>query len=125
MRSLSNSLKALSILGLGIVVFALPCIEAVNANPNSSRRIGGRNGADVSGNSSVNTNVQVDTTGRNNVRQSTESRIQGGGVQNSTSVQLNYSGCASQNSNQSVSQTRDGVGSGASASVSVCNPARR
>jgi hypothetical protein len=123
-KSFTHSVKALSLLGLGIVVFALPCIEAANANPNNSRRTGGRNGADVSGNSSVNTSVQVDTSGRN-ITQTYRSNQQGGGVQNSTGVQLNYSGCDGQNSNQSVSQTRDGVGSGASASVSVCNPARK
>jgi hypothetical protein len=125
MKTNSRSVKILSVLGLGVALFILPCLEAVNANPNTSRRVGQQRGADVSGNSSVNTNVQVDTSGRDNVRQDYRSTQQGNGVQNSTSVQLTTSGCAGQNSNQTVSQTRTSVGSGASASVSVCNPANR
>jgi hypothetical protein len=125
MKTNSRSVKILSVLGLGAALFILPCLEAVNANPNNSRREGGQRSPDVSGNSSVHTNVQVDTSGRNDVRQDYRSTQQGTGVQSSTSVQLNYSGCAGQNSNQTVSQTRTSVGSGASASVSVCNPANK
>jgi hypothetical protein len=125
MKTNTKSVKVLTMIGLAVVSFILPCFEAVNANPNTSRRVGGQRGADVSGNYSVNTNDQVDTSGRNNVTQTYRSNQQGTGVQNSTSVQLNYSGCADQNSNQTVSQTRSSVGSGASASVSVCNPARK
>ena len=125
MKTNSRSVKILSVLGLGVALFILPCLEAVNANPNTSRRVGQQRGADVSGNSSVNTNVQVHTSGRDNVDQRYGSTQQGTGVQSSTSLQLNFSGCEGQNSNQTVSQTRTSVGSGASASVSVCNPARK
>ena len=125
MKTNSRSIKVLSFLGLGAALFILPCLEAVNANPDTSRRVGGQRGADTSGNTNVNTNVQLDTSGRDNVDQRYGSTQQGTGVQSSTSVQLNFSGCKGQNSNQSVSQTRTSVGSGASASVSVCNPARK
>ena len=125
MKTNIRSVKILSVLGLGVALFILPCLEAVNANPNTSSRVGGQRGADTSGNRSVNTNVQLNTSGRDNVDQRYRSTQQGTGVQSSTSVQLNFSGCEGQNSNQTVSQTRTSVGSGSSASVSVCNPARK
>ncbi len=125
MKTNSRSVKILSVLGLGVALFILPCLEAVNANPNTSRRVGGQRGPDGSGNSSVHINVQDETSGRDNVDQRYTSTQQGTGVQGSASVQFNTSGCAGQNSNQTVSQTRTSVGSGASASVSVCNPARK
>ena len=59
MKTNTKSVKVLTVIGLAVVSFISPCFEAVNANPNTSRRVGGQRGADVSGNYSVNTNDQV------------------------------------------------------------------
>ncbi|MEI6427987.1 MAG: hypothetical protein WCO45_06290 [Pseudanabaena sp. ELA607] len=130
MQSITKLLSRLAVATVGISVLVLPVmVESVMANPRNSYRTPtgatGRRGPDVSGNSSTHTNVQVDTSGANNVNQRYNSRQTGGGVQNSTSVQLNYSGCAGQNSSQTASQRQDGVGAAANASVSVCNPANK
>ncbi len=119
-------LSRLALAAVGITVLALPVMESAMAGPNKPHRnTTSRRAPDVSGNSSTNTNVQVDTSGANSVRQNYTSQQSGGGVQNSTSVQLNYSGCAGQNSQQTASQRQDGVGAAANASVSVCNPTNR
>lgn len=124
-NTMKNSLhpfKSLSIVGVGAFLWILPCISSVNAQYQPRTQ---RNSADVSGNSTTHTNVQVDTSGRDNVNQRYRSEIEGTGVQSSTSVQLNFSGCKDQNSTQTVSQSKTGIGANANASVSVCNPARK
>ncbi|MFN7714027.1 MAG: hypothetical protein ACK5QS_00890 [Pseudanabaenaceae cyanobacterium] len=130
MRPVTKLLSRFALATVGVCILVLPAMESAMARPRNPYRTTNpantvRRTPEVSGNSSTHTNVQVDTSGANNVRQNYNSQQSGGGIQNSTSVQLNYSGCAGQNSSQTASQRQDGVGAAANASVSVCNPANK
>lgn len=111
------SFQKLSILIAFSALSSLAHVDAAKAQPQRRAPL-------TTGNTITNTNVQVDTTGRDSTqRYSSDNR--GADVTTDVSVQLNMSGCQGQNSSQTVDQNRTGPGSNASASVSVCNPANK